>query len=400
MRLWIGLLAAFVLWAAPVRADEAKLSAALDAFEQLTLWRDAAGTAAGGAVPTGGITRWNQALRVRMVGRSSSSERASTTKYLRQVAEIAGLAVTIEDGEGTGENFKIEFFPEYGAPPVLQSAGCLARHWSSGGAMTRVELYIRSGSRGFERCVSHEMLHGFGILAHPHELRSVMSYTQQGFSDYTPIDIAALRLLYHASVRPGVFHLPAMIAARQIIAEELGLVAAGGDTKALGRPVMDRAVARLRQFAQGGATVTPYLAMQLGNAYWFGQYVEIDRAEARRQWEIAAEKENADGRYRLGWMFTQAQSAERDDAKALHWLSLAATQNHGAAMLLLSGLRAEGRGGVPADPVEAYAWASIAASRNVQGAAAARDKLGAGLSEAQIAEAKTRAEKLVPQPAR
>jgi TPR repeat protein len=66
----------------------------------------------------------------------------------------------------------------------------------------------------------------------------------------------------------------------------------------------------------------------------------------------------------------------------------------------LSGLRAEGRGGVPADPVEAYAWASIAASRNVQGAAAARDKLGAGLSEAQIAEAKSRAEKLVPQPAR
>lgn len=400
MRIWMALLALLVLGGAPARADEARLSAALDAFEQLTLWRDAAGTAAGGAVPTGAIVRWNQALRVRVVGRSSSSERTSTLKFLRQAAEIAGLSVAIEDGEGSGENFKIEFFPEYSAPPVLQSAGCVARYWNSGGALTRVELYIRSGSRGFDRCVSHEMLHGFGIPAHPHDLRSVMSYTQQGISEYTPIDIAALRLLYHASIRPGLFHLPAMTAARQVLAEELGLVAAGGDTKGLARPVMDRAVERLRQVAQGGSAIAPSIGAQLGNAYWFGHYVDVDRAAAQRQWQQAADKENAEARYRLGWMFLQAQSAERDDAKALKWLSLAATQNHAGAMLLLSGLRAEGRGGMPADPIEAYALASIAAARNVQGAAVARDRIGAGLSAAQITEAKARAEKLAPQPAR
>lgn len=400
MRIWIALLAALALGVSPVRADEAKMSAALDAFEQLTLWRDAAGTAAGGAVPTGGIVRWNQALRVRVVGRSSSNERASTLKFLRQAAEIAGLTVTIEDGEGSGENFKIEFFPEYSAPPVLQSAGCLARYWQNGGVLTRVELYIRSGSRSFDRCVAHEMLHGLGIPAHPHNLRSIMSYTQQSLSDFTPIDIDALRTLYHPSITPGMYHLPAMVAARKVIAERLELVPAGGDVGALARPTMDKAVARLREFAQSSAVVAPVAAAQLGNAYWFGQYVGVDRAEAYRYWQMAADKENAEGRYRLGWMYLQSQSVERDDAKALKWLSLAATQNHAGAMLQLSGLRAEGRGGMPADPVEAYALVSIAALRNVQGAVAARNKIGAGLTAEQLAEAKARAEKLVPQPAR
>jgi len=400
MRILMALLAALVLGASPVRADEAKLAAALDAFEQLALWRDAAGTAAGGAVPTGNIVRWNRALFVRVVGRSSSSERASTLKFLREAAEIAGLAVTVEEGEGSGENFKIEFFPEYSAPPMLQSAGCLARYWQNGGALTRVELYIRSGSRGFDRCVSHEMLHGFGFPSHPHELRSVMSYTQQGLTGYTPIDIEALRTLYHQSVTPGMYHLPAMLAARKVIAERLQMVPADGDVGALARPTMDKAVARLREFAQSTAVVAPVAAAQLGNAYWFGHYVGVDRAEAYRFWQLAADKENAEGRYRLGWMYLQSQSVERDDAKALKWLSLAVTQNHAGAMLQLSGLRAEGRGGMAADPIEAYALASIAAARNIQGAVAARNKVGAGLTTEQLAEAKTRAEKLVPQPAR
>lgn len=376
----------------PARADEAKLSAALDAFEQLTLWREASGAAGGNLEPTGGIRRWNRELRVRVAGRSSSSELAIVMKYLREATEIAGLRMTVLEGEGTDENFKIEFFPEYMAPPVLQGAGCVARSWWGGsGEYTRAELHIRSGSRGFARCVSHEILHGLGIPAHPHNLHSVMSYTQQGFSDYTEIDKASLRLLYRAEVRPGLFHLPAMVAARQILAAEMGL----GDPAALARPILDRSVQRLRDYVGTGQRNAPAIAAQLGNAYWFGHHVAVDRAEAVRFWRLAADKENAEARFRLGLALRGGEGIARDEGEALRWLGLAAAQNHSIAMLEMGRMARDGVGR-PADPVEAHAWLALAAERNASGAAAQRDALAARLTPDQLAASRARAAQLAP----
>ncbi len=399
MRIWVALLAILVFGAASARADEAKLSAALDAFEQLTLWRDSSGMASGTLEPTGGILRWNNALRVRVVGRSSSNERASTLKFLRQAAEIAGLTITVEEGDGRGENFRIEFFPEYSAPPMIQNAGCLTRYWHSNGMIVRVELYIRSGSRGFDRCVSHEMLHGFGFPAHPHELRSVMSYTQQGFNDFTEIDKMALSTLYHPSIRPGMPHLQAMVAARQILAERMEVVPAGGNTTRLSWPVMDRAVARLRELAEGNSRAAATAAIQLSTAFSLGHYVAVNRSEANRYVRQAADRGTPEAQFMVGSMMSERGNPLRDDKAAVIYLEKAAVQNHAGAMFVLGGLLASGRGR-EADPVAAYAWFMLAAERNVREAAMARDNFSANLSAAQIAEAKARAEKLVPQPAR
>jgi TPR repeat protein len=394
MRRFFTALAVLLSMAAfePARADEAKLSAALDAFEQLTLWRESSGAAGGNLEPTGGIRRWNRELRVRVAGRSSSSELAIVMKYLREATEIAGLRMTLLEGEGTDENFKIEFFPENMAPPVMQAAGCLARTWWAGsGEFTRVELFIRSGSRDFSRCVSHELLHGLGMPAHPHDLNSVMSYTRRGFSDFTEIDKASLRLLYRPEIRPGLFHLPALLAARQVLAAEMAL----GDPAALARPALDRALQRLRDYVQTGQRNAPAIAAQLGNAYWFGQYVAADRAEGVRFWRMAAEKEHADARYRLGLAARDGSGMARDEAEALRWLGLAAAQNHSTAMLELGRMTRDGRGRA-ADPVEAHAWLGLAAERNVAGAAAERDALGGRLSPEQLTAARARATQLAP----
>jgi hypothetical protein len=366
---------------------EARLARALDAFEQLTLWREASGAAGGNLEPTGGLRRWNQALRVRLSGNSSSNERTLLLRYLEEAAAIAGLEVRMLEGAGTDENFKIEFFPEYMAPPVLQGAGCVARSWWNGqGALTRVELYIRSGSRGYARCVSHEILHGFGFPAHPHDLHSVMSYTHQGFSDYTAIDKETLKLLYNAELRPGLFHLPAMVAARQVLAREMGL----GDPEALARPVLDRAVARLRAFAEGPGDRTGVVRGQLGNAYWFGQYVAQDRAEGQRWWTLGAERGHADSRYRLGMAVRDA-----DPARGFDLVAAAAGQAHPSAMLEAGRMLRDGRGRT-ADPVEAQAWFIAGAERNAQGAAADRDALAGRLDADQQARARARAGQLVP----
>jgi hypothetical protein len=373
---------------------EVRLARALDAFEQLALWHDTSGSASGDVVPTGLIRRWNQGVRVRVAGNTSSSEREYTLRQLRAVAEIAGLSITLLEGEGTDETFRVQFFPEYGAPPGIPSAGCLARFWWNGaGAITRVELYIRSGMRGFGRCVSHEMLHGFGFPAHPHDLRSVMSYTNEGFDDFTEIDRTALRALYRGGVNPGFYHLPALLAARDFLAREMALVPAGGDASALGRPVLDRAVARLRAFAEGPGDRTGIVRGQLGNAYWFGQYVAQDRAEGQRWWALGAERGHADSRFRLGLAVRDAEPT-----RGLELLREAARQLHPTAMLETGRMTRDGRGRA-ADPVEARAWLGLAAERNAQGAAAERDQIERQLDAGQVARARARMAELVP-PAR
>lgn len=394
MRKIYGALVALLLASAPVRADEAKLSAALDAFEQLALLRDSSGAASGDVNSTGQILRWNQALRVRVAGRSSSSELSLTLRSLNAAAEIAGLQVQMLEGEGTDENFRVVFFPENAAPPGMEAAGCMTRSWG-GAAFTRVELWLRSGSRGFTRCVNHELLHGFGFPGHPHTLDSVMSYSNRGATDWTAIDRYSLKVLYKARFVPGSFHLPAMVVARQYIAEDMGIVAAGGDTSHLARPVMDKAVARLRDQAAGRAPNAAAIAAQVGNAYWFGHYVAVDRAEGVRFWRMGAERENAEARYRLGLAARDGSGMARDAAEAARLLGLAAAQNHGNAMLEFGRIVRDGVGR-GADPVEAHAWFAVAAERNVQGAAGERDALGGRLSPEQLAAARARMSELAP----
>jgi hypothetical protein len=86
MRTLLAAAIAFFWAVAPVRADEAKLSAALDAFERLTLLIDSTGAAAGDVIATGQILRWSQPLRVRVTGRSSSSELSLTVRSLNAAA--------------------------------------------------------------------------------------------------------------------------------------------------------------------------------------------------------------------------------------------------------------------------------------------------------------------------
>ncbi len=400
MRIWVALLAALVLGVSPARADEAKLSAALDGFEQMALWRVASGMPTGILETTGGVIRWQRPLRVRVAGYSSSGERSLLLKFLNEAALLANLSIVVEDGAGEGENFKIEFFPEYGAPPVIPNAGCLARTWYSQGIMTRAELYIRSGTPEYTRCILRAILHGFGMPGHPNDLDSVLSFTRQGISGFTETDVATLRTLYHWSVWPGMPHLEAMAAARKVIAERLEMIpAAGGDASALARPTMDQSVARLRKTAEGSGRPAAVAAIQLGIAYSRGNYVRTDRDEANRYMRLAADGGSPEIQYIVGSMMIEWVSPLRDDKVAVDYFEKAALQNHAGAMLALGRLLASGRGR-EFNPVAAYAWFMLAAERNVRGAAMARDNLSANLNAAQIAEAKARAEKLVPQPAR
>ena len=104
-----------------------------------------------------------------------------------------------------------------------------------------------------------------------------------------------------------------------------------------------------------------------------------------------AETGDANAQYKLSLIYTDGTTdVPKDNAKAIGWLEKAAAQGHADAQFNL-GVMYNNGDGVPRDPVAAYMWASLAASRATgdtqQMSASARDALDNTMTPAQIAEA-------------
>ena len=74
----------------------------------------------------------------------------------------------------------------------------------------------------------------------------------------------------------------------------------------------------------------------LGNAYFYGQGVARDPAEAVTWYELAANKGYADAQNNLGLIYANGLGVERDNIAAYMWWKLAADQGHADAQHALS----------------------------------------------------------------
>ena len=171
----------------------------------------------------------------------------------------------------------------------------------------------------------------------------------------------------------------------------------------------------------------------LGRAYYIGEGVEQDAAEAARWYRLAAEQglaeaqnnlgmyhyerceRNADdrdmkkavhwwrmaaeqgfacGQNNLGWACNEGRGVEQDAAEAARWYRLAAEQGLGGgsaeAQYDLGTLYRDGRG-VPQGHREAYIWFAVAAAGGLERAAAERDGMTAKLSPEGLQSAQTEA---------
>ena len=203
--------------------------------------------------------------------------------------------------------------------------------------------------------------------------------------------------MYRGQVAPGAYHLPALVAVRKFLAEDLGLAPPGGDVTPFGRAYLDKAVERLR--AEADTKKNPYIQMQLGNAYAFGAHVTIDPAEAVRFWTLAADQRNAEAMYRLGTAEIAGRGTGVNPASGRTRLQAASALGHAQATLSYANAARDGVGG-PADAVEAFAYFDLAARRKVSTAGAARDSIAGALSAEQRATADTRARELPTDPPR
>ncbi len=121
---------------------------------------------------------------------------------------------------------------------------------------------------------------------------------------------------------------------------------------------------------------------QLGVVFAKGaKGVSADSQESRRLYQVAAsefdvhaQKGNADAQYKLAGMYQQGLGMKTNMVLALKWMEKSALQGHTLAQLSLGRLYAEGTG-VPRDIRQAQYWLSLAAAQGAQDAIVALNKL-------------------------
>jgi hypothetical protein len=383
-----------ILSVAPLqaRADMAKFEAALALFNEAALWRDSGQPAGGGVFPTGGVARFASELRVHIGGSATSSLRAAVAREMRLAADIVLLGGQFVDSADKA-NLKFVFQQQY----MDGGFSCNTNLKGTNGVITEATIRIGSDSVG---CIAHEILHALGLLGHPHDHDTILSYTRHparsgnsgmAIASFTELDKLVLRTLYRANIKPGTYHLPALVAARDYLAAELGLVATGVSAEHLARPFMDAQVARLRGVAE------PYIQTQLGNAYWLGHYVAVDHAKALSFWHLAAEKNNAEAIFWIGIALRTGKGIAADAAAARVQMRTASEFGSAIGAAILGEMLRDGEGGA-ADPVEAFAYFDLAHRRGEAQATARRDQLADSFDAATKACAAARAAELPTEP--
>ena len=121
----------------------------------------------------------------------------------------------------------------------------------------------------------------------------------------------------------------------------------------------------------------------LGLAYEAGRGVKKDEIQAARWYKQAADRGFARAQYNLGLLLEDGRGMPKNEAMAATLYRAAAEQGFAPAQNNYGVMISEGRGGLAKDPVEAYAWLSLAAENGAS--PAARDFIAKSLSPEQLA---------------
>ena len=86
--------------------------------------------------------------------------------------------------------------------------------------------------------------------------------------------------------------------------------------------------------------------------------------EAAIWYRKAAEQNNADGQYGLGYLYASGDGVKQDHEQAVHWLGLAAEQGHAQAIRTLVTAYEKGGLGLEKDTTKAVVLLKKAAEKN------------------------------------
>jgi len=339
--------------------------------------------------PVGMIVKWQTPIVYRIEGLRSRPEAIKLAiATLQQQAALAGIEVRAAKAPSEA-NYTIAFGNVAGYDLGDRKAVCfLTYSFNTIGQMQWAKLQINLAAPSLERCVRHEVLHGFGLLNHPHRLHSVLSYhTGDQMAEMTEADIVMLRSLYDPRIQPAMSRLAALTIADGLIEANRRAINPRAPAKTDPAPVLRDAIADLDRAAAGGNTRA---MMYLAEAAWQGYGMAKDAARMAAWIERASATRDVVARFDLAHALASGRYMPKDNARAAALyrrnaeLGHAVSQNNYAVMLR-DGI------GVPADRVAALSWFILAARGQVAMAERSRRALMQSLPPAQQQEAARRA---------
>jgi uncharacterized protein len=117
----------------------------------------------------------------------------------------------------------------------------------------------------------------------------------------------------------------------------------------------------------------------------------VTAKEALRWTKVAAERGQPDALNSMGFMYANGFLLKKNLPQAITWYRKAAAAKNLTALIELGAMYLKGEG-VKADTVEAYSWFLLASRISLQFAKKRADKIAKGMTEAQLKEARQRAD--------
>jgi hypothetical protein len=339
--------------------------------------------------PVGMIVKWQKPIVYRIEGLRARPDAVNLAiATLQQQAALAGIAVRAAKAPSEA-NYTIAFGNAAGYNLGDRKAVCfLTYNFNTIGQMQWAKLQINLAAPSLERCVRHEILHGFGLMNHPHRLHSVLSYhVGDHMAEVTEADVVMLKSLYDPRIKPAMSRLAALTIADGLIEANRRAINPRAPTKTDPAPVLRDVIADLDRAAAGGNVRA---MMYLAEAAWQGYGMAKDPARMAAWIDRASATRDIVARFDLAHALSSGRYMPKDDARAALLYRRNAERGHAVsqnnyAVMLRDGI------GVPVDRVAALTWFTLAARGNVAVAERSRQALMQGLPPEQQQEAMRRA---------
>ena len=339
--------------------------------------------------PVGMIVKWQTPIVYRIEGLRARPDAISLAiATLQQQAALAGIAVRAAKAPSEA-NYTLAFSNVAGYDLGDRKAVCfITYNFNTTGQMQWARLQINLAAPSLERCVRHEILHGFGLMNHPHRLHSVLSYhVGDRMAELTEADLVLLKSLYDPRIKPAMSRLAALSVADGLIEANRRALNPRAPAKTDPAPVLRDALADLDHAAAGGNVRA---MMYLAEAAWQGYGMAKDPARMAAWIERAAATRDIVARFDLAHALASGRYMPQDEARAAALYRRNAEQGHAVsqnnyAVMLRDGV------GVPVDRVAALTWFTLAARGQVASAERSRQALMQSLPPEQQREAARRA---------
>jgi hypothetical protein len=262
------------------------------------------------------IVRWENDIRVRIIGVNAGAHREHTLQALRTVTGEAGIKLIDVSNQPDAEqvaNLSVEITND---TALEDNQPCVT--YLDFKVETKIDsAVVQMRGKDAWRCAYHEAMHVMGVRGHPAG-QTVLSYFPWKIDGLLPLDKVMLRAWYSPRMAGGMTPFESL----PILADELVATQAN---KAAAQQVRDafymNTIQQMHAYANGQGDV-PAVVKRSGKATSEG--IRYGRGEMS---------------YFLGIAYLEGATAPRDATQAVRWLERAATMGNRGAQAKLGAFK-------------------------------------------------------------